>query len=129
MEAAGHIQPALVNAEGLYQVGVFVVQGVDPVGVLPVEGVMRGQQHQTGTLLPGLPDGLRRLDAAAFGRLVLGQNDAVPGGGITAYRRGDVPQLRVAEQLHRGIEAVEVTVQNDAVHDAASFLRKWIHLV
>ena len=116
----GHVQPALVNAEGLHQVGVLVVDLVDLPGVLVVQAVVRRQEHQAGALLFGLPDSLRRLDAIFFRGLVFGQNDAVAGRGVPADRRGDLPQIRVAQQLHRGVKAVQVTVQNHPVHGRPS---------
>ena len=123
VHTAGDIQPALVDAEGLHQIGVLLIDGVDPPGVLPVQAVVGRQQHQTGTLLFGLPDGLRRLDAQPLGRLVLGQNDAVAGGGVAADSGGDVPQIGMAQQLHRGKKAVQVTVQDHPITHAAHLLR------
>ena len=122
VHTAGDVQPALVDAEGLYQIGILLIDGVDPPGVLPVQAVVGRQQYQTGTLLFGLPDGLRRLDAQPLGRLVLGQNDAVAGGGVAADSGGDVPQIGVAQQLHRGKKAVQVTVQDHPITHAAHLL-------
>ncbi len=115
MGGAGDVQPALIDTEGLHQIGVLLIDGVDLFGILPVEVVVGRQEHQIRVLLLGLPDGLRRPDAEAFCRFVLGQNDAVAGGGVAAHRRGHVPQVRMAQQLHGGVKAVQVTVQNDAV--------------
>ena len=122
VEGMGDVQPTLVDAEGLHQVGIGVVDGVDPPGVLVVEIVVGRQQHQIRALFLGLPDGLRRLDAELFGRFVFGQDDAVSGGGVPADGHGDRPQLRVAQQLHRGVKTVEITVQNHTVHGAPPFV-------
>ena len=117
----GHVQPALVDAEGLYQVGVLVVNGVDLPRVLPVEPVVGRQEQQLRALLPRLPDGLRRLDAEALGGVVLRQDDAVAGGGVPADGHGELFQLRPVQQLHRGVEAVQVAVENHAVHGGPPF--------
>ena len=121
VQGAGDIQPALVDAEGLHQVGVLLVDGVDLLGDLPVQGVMGRQQHQARALPPGLPDGLRRLDAVFLGGFIFCQDDAVAGGGVSTDRRGHAPQVRAAPQLHGGVKAVQIAVQDDAVHGSASF--------
>ena len=72
MEGVGDIQPALVDAEGLHQVGVFVIDGVDFFGIYPVQIVMGRQQHQVRAFFLSLPDGFGRLNAKPFGGLVLG---------------------------------------------------------
>ena len=120
MHAAGDIQPALVDAEGLHQVGVLPVDGVDPPGILAVKMVMGRQQNQGGALLLGLPDGLGGLDAVFLGVLVLGQDDAVAGGGIAADGHRQIQQLRMAQQLHRGEKAVQITVQDHPFHGITS---------
>ena len=115
VEAAGDVQPALIDAEGLHQVGVLAVDGVDPAGVVGIQAVVGRQQYQVGTLLPGLPHRLRRLDAHFLGRLVFRQNDAVAGGGVAADGHRHVLQRRFFQQLHRREKAVQVAVENDAV--------------
>ena len=121
VEGVGDIQPALVDAEGLHQVGVLLIDGIDLLRDLPVQAVMWRQQHQSRALLPGLPDGLRRLDAELLGRLIFRQDDTVAGGGVPADSRGNVPQVRVAPQLHGGVKTVQIAVQDDPVHGPASF--------
>lgn len=121
VQAAGDVQPALIDAEGLHQVGILPVDGVDTAGVLGVQSVVGRQQDQVRTLLLGLPHRLRRLDAPALGGLVLGQDDAVAGGGIAADGHRHLPQCRLVQQLHRGEKAVEVAVENDPIrHTLAS---------
>ena len=77
---------------------------------------MGGKKDQIGALLLGLPDGLRRLDLKGFGGLVFGQDDAVSAGRVAAHRHGQVAQLRVGQQLHRGVEAVQIAVKNNPIH-------------
>ena len=74
VEGMGDVQPALIDAEGLHQVRVLLVDGV------------------------------------------------VAGGGISADRHGHVLQVWSAPQLHGGVKAVQIAVQDDAVHGPASFL-------
>ena len=123
MVCMGDVQPALIDAEGLHQVGVLAVDAVDARARGAVSFVGGRQQHQLGALAPGLPDGLRRLDAQPLGGLVLGQNDTMAGGGVAADSGGDVPQIGVAQQLHRGKKAVQVTVQDHPITHAAHLLR------
>ncbi|SCI76607.1 Uncharacterised protein [uncultured Flavonifractor sp.] len=120
VHGASDVQPALVDGEGFHQVGKPVIDGVDNAGVLPVLVPVGREEHQVGALLPGLPDGLGGFHAHGLGWLVLGQNDAVAGFGVAAHghRLSALPQLGQGEQLHRGVEAVEVTVEYGPVHDA-----------
>ncbi len=74
-----------------------------------------GEKDQIGALLLGLPDGLRRLDLKGFGGLIFGQDDAMTAGRVAAHRHGQVAQLRVGQQLHRGVEAVQIAVKNNPV--------------
>ncbi|MPN22784.1 hypothetical protein SDC9_170168 [bioreactor metagenome] len=78
VEGPGHIQPALVHTERLHQIGVLLINGVDPVGIFPVQVVMGRQQHQSGAFFPRLPDGFRRDHAKFFRRFVLCQHNAPP---------------------------------------------------
>jgi hypothetical protein len=45
VEGMGDVQPALIDAEGLHQVRVLLVDGVDLFGDLPVQFVVGWQQH------------------------------------------------------------------------------------
>ena len=115
VHAAGDVQPALVDAEGLHQIGILLIDGVDPPGVLPVQAVVGRQGNEVGRLLPGLPDGLRRFHAQLLGGLVLGQYDAVAGFRVAAHRHGNVPQRRIAQQLYRREKTVQITVQDHSL--------------
>ena len=77
---------------------------------------MRRQQDEAGTLLPGLPDGLRRFDAAALCWFIFCQDDAVALRRIAADRDGKLAQVGMAQKLAGGVKAVAVAVKNDAVH-------------
>ena len=46
------------------------------------------------------------------------QDDAVAAGRVAAHRHWEVAQLRVVQQLHRGVKAVQITVKDDTVHRA-----------
>ena len=78
--------------------------------------MVRRQQDEAGALLLGLPDGLRRFDAAALRRFIFCQDDAVALRRIAADRDGKLPLFRPAQKLAGGIEAVAVAMQNDAIH-------------
>ena len=115
VEAAGDVQPALIDAERLHQIGVLTVDGVDPAGVVGVQAVVGRQQYQVGALLFSLPYCLRRLDAHLLGGFVFGQNDAVAGGGVAADGHRYILQRRFFQQLYRGEKAVQIAVEDDAV--------------
>ena len=123
VHAAGDIQPALVDTEGLHQVGVLPVDVVHQPGELSIELMVGREEHQVRTLLPCLPNGFRSFDAKALGGFVFRQNDALPACRVAADGHRPFPQVRPGEELHRGVEAVEVTVQDGPVHSGgASFL-------
>ena len=116
VEASSHVQPAFVYAERFHQIGVFLIKFVDFPGKIPVNPVVGGEEDQIRALLSGLPDGLRRFDVKGFGRFVFGQNDAVTAGRVAAYGYRFVPQFRVGQQFYRGVKAVQVAMENDALH-------------
>ena len=93
VHGAGDVQPALVDAEGLYQIGIALINGVDPSGDPAVLLMVGGKENEAGTLFPGLPDGLRRFDLEAFGRFVFCQDNAVPALRISAYGHRLVPEV------------------------------------
>ena len=128
MHTAGDVQPAFVDAEGLHQIGVLPVNGVDLAAVLPIQAVVGRKGDEMGRLLPCLPDGLRRLDAQLLGSLVFRQHDAVPGLRITAHRHRYVPQRRIAQQLHRCEEAIQVTVQDHTLCHRTPSSRSFVRL-
>ena len=76
--------------------------------------VVGRNDHQSGTLLAGLPENLAGLDAIPLGNLVLGQHDAVPVLLMTAHHHGLVPQLGMVEALDVGIEAVHIRMEDYA---------------
>ena len=110
VQGTRHVQPALINAEGLHQVGVALIDTVDQLGIVAVLVMVGGEEDQVGTLFPCLPDGFGGLDLEVLGGLVLGQDDAVAGGGVAADRHRFLPQLRMLQQLYRGEKAVQITV-------------------
>ena len=79
---------------------------------------MGRQKHEAGALLFGLPDRLSRLYSVLFGGLILGQDDAVAGLRVAADGHRDLPQSGLVQQLHRGVKAVQITVQYDALSHA-----------
>ena len=121
VHAAGNVQPAFVDAEGLHQISVLAVDGVDLLAVLPVQAVVGRQGNEVGRLLSGLPDGLRRFHTQLLGGLVFGQYDAVAGFRVAAHRHGNVPQRRIAQKLHRREKAVQIAMQDHPIrHDSPS---------
>lgn len=99
----GNVQPAFVDAERLHQIGVLIIDCVDPPGVFVISLMVGRQQNQVRAFLPGLPDRFRRLNAVFFCRVILRQDDAVAGGRIAADGGRNVFQLRVGQQFHRRV--------------------------
>ena len=110
-----HVQPAFVDSERLYTVCITGIDGVDGTAHLPVLPVVRGQQLQAGALAQRAPDGFGRLDAVPLCGLVFRQDDAMAVVRAAAYGHGHAAQLRVAQQLYRGIKAVAVAVKDHAL--------------
>ena len=77
--------------------------------------MVRGQQLQAGALAQRAPDGFGRLDAVPLCGLVFRQDDAMAVVRAAAYGHGHAAQLRVAQQLYRGIKAVAVAVKDHAL--------------
>ena len=97
--AAAHVQPALVQPEGLHAVGIGDIDVPDRRGELQVAVVAGRDDHEVPAPLAGLPDGLPGLHAAPLGLLGLGQDNAVPRRGIAADRHRPAAQLRIVPAL------------------------------
>ena len=122
--AAGHVQPALVDAEGLDLVGILGVDGVDAAAVLAVEVSGRADEGEVRAFFERLIDGFGRLDPVLFRLFVFGQDDAVPAGRVAAHRHGHVAQLGPVDAFDRGKVVVAVTVQYDPVFHPVSPRRR-----
>jgi len=108
--AAGHIQPALVQAKGLHPVGVGDIEFPGGGGNLQVAVIMGRDHQQVRASLLGLPDGLARGDAVCLGLIALGQDDAVAGGRVAADGHRLAPESGVVQALHRCVKIVHVHV-------------------
>ena len=89
VEGPRHVQPALVDAEGLHQVGVPAVDFPGQLGIIAVFFVVGGQEDQARTFPLGLPDGLGgftppALAASFLARMIpwraVGSRSAATGG-------------------------------------------------
>jgi len=65
-----------------------------------------GKKDQFGAFFSGLPDGFSGLDAKKLGGLIFCQDDAVAAVRVSAYRHRQVTQLRMVQQLYRGVKAI-----------------------
>lgn len=74
-----------------------------------------GSSFRPGHLAQRAPDGFGRLDAVPLCGLVFRQDDAMAVVRAAAYGHGHAAQLRVAQQLYRGIKAVAVAVKDHAL--------------
>src|SRR5699024_3888416 len=75
---ARHVQPVLVQAEGLYLVGVVLVDLPGYAADTDILVHVRREDHQIGTPLPGLPDGHARFHAIGLGDIICGEHNPVP---------------------------------------------------
>ena len=110
--APRHVQPALIQAEGLHLVGVVLI---DLPGIAADPDVLRHirrQDHQIRTDLFGLPDGHAGFDPAWLCHIVGGEHDPVPLFLAAADSDRLSPQLRVALDLHGCVKSVDIAVQN-----------------
>ena len=112
---AGHIQPALVDAERLDKVGILTVNGVDLARIAHIEVVMRAHKHEVRALFLRLVDGLRGDDALPLGKLVFGEDDAVAFLRLAADRHRDIPQRGVQHRLDRRKKSIQVRMQHHSV--------------
>ena len=110
MGGAGDIQPAFIDAEGFHQIGIFLIDLIDQTGVFAVRLTMGRHQHQIGAFALGLPDGLGRLDAVAFGQFVFSEDDAVAAFRVAADGHRHLFQFGTQDAFYRCVKAVAVTV-------------------
>ena len=113
--APGDVQPAFIDAEGLHQIRIALIDRVDPLGIYGILVTMRRGEHQVGAFAPRLPDGLRGLDAEPLGPLIFCQYDPVPVLGVPTDRHRHVPVRRMQQAFHRCVKCIAVTVQNHTV--------------
>ena len=113
--AARYVQPAFVDAERLYLIGVAQIDFIDKAGVFDILLTVRRGEDEVRTFPPGLPDRLSSLHAEFLGFLIFGQHNSVPAVRIAAYGHRYIAVFRMEQALHRGIESVAVAVQDDPV--------------
>lgn len=92
----GDVDPVFVEPKRLHPVGILAIDRAAQRGKFLICVIVRLDRNQQRAFLLGLPDGLARLDAKLFRRLVFGEDDAVPRLGIA--RNGD------GVRTERGVE-------------------------
>ena len=112
---AGHVQPALIDAERLDKIGVLAVDGVDLARIAHVEVMVRAHEHEVRAFLLRLIDRLRRGDALPLGKLVFGEDDAVAFLGFAADRHRNVSQGGVQHCLDRRKKSIQIRMQHHSV--------------
>ena len=83
---------------------------------------MRRDKKEVRAELPGQPKGMASTHAAAFGQLILGQNNAVALLRITGHCQRAPSQGWVIQLFHAGVEIVAVTMQNGSWDHPIRFL-------
>ena len=112
VDRAGEVEPGLVEAEGLHEVGVLVVDLARQTRVTHIEAIAWRHHDGVGTGAAGLPQGGARLDATAFGWVAGREHDAMAALLVAAHDDGKPTQLGALGHLDRCVEAVHVHVQH-----------------
>ncbi len=116
------VDPRLVEAEGLDEVCVAVVDHARQTRVALVGGVVGRHDDEVRALLLGLPDSLGRLHAAGLRLPGLREDDSVPALGVARHRHGLAPQPRVEVLGDARVEGVHVDMHDDPVAHGTSSL-------
>ena len=114
--AARDVQPAFVDTVRLDLIGIARVDGAHRPGDPDIGRKIGGNADEVGTFLTRLPECLTRPDALHLGEHIFGEHHAVSVLKAAAHRNGNIPQFGAAQALHRGVEIVQITVQNAAFH-------------
>ena len=117
---SSHIDPRLVQAEGLNPVCVIVVDHARELRVPLVRRVVRRHNNEIGTLLPRLPYGLGCLHANSLGLARLREDDAIPLFRVACDRDRLATQRWIEVLCNRRIEGVHVYVHDDAIAHGTS---------
>ena len=115
-DAAGYVQPALVDPKRFAPVGVIRVYLLHFSRKVNVPLKVRLHNDQGGTALLRLPDRHAGFHPGALRLLRLGKNYTVPPLGAAAHGHGLPDQAWVVELLYAGITCVDIRVQNNSVH-------------
>ena len=113
--AAGHIEPALVNAKRLDEVGVSQIYLSREDRKLAVFIHMRRHADELRANRARLPDGLRGFHARLFGELIFREHYSVPVALTAADCHRHIAQFGSEGTLHRGKKVIEIAVQNNPV--------------
>lgn len=120
--ALGDIEPAFVEAEAFYPVGVALVDLFGEGRIVQIGFVVGLYADETGAFLFGLPDDIAGLHAEGFCAFIFSQDDAVAQCCIAAYGDGLVAQRGIAEAFDGGIKIIEIAVEDDSLHGELRFL-------
>ena len=121
---SSHIDPRLVQAEGLNPIRVIVVDHARELRVPLVRRVVRRHNNEIGAFLPRLPYGLGCLHASSLGLVRLREYDAVSLFRVACDRDRLAAQRRIEVLRNRRIEGVHVYVHDDAIAHGTSLQRE-----
>ena len=121
---SGHVDPRLVQAEGLNPVRVIVVDHARELRVSLVRRVVRRHDDKAGAFPPRLPYGLGCLHASSLGLARLREDDAVPLFRIARDRDRLAAQRRIEVLRDRCVESIHVYVHDDAIAHGTSLERE-----
>ena len=125
MQTSRDIQKGFIDAKRLYQIGILPINGVDSPGKFPVYAVLGRNQNKLRAFSFCLPDGFRRLHAAALGQLVFGENNPMPVFRISRHCHGHAGKLGPQHAFAGGIKPIAITMQDDALaHHETSIIER-----
>ena len=106
VDSAGDVEERLVDGDALDPGSEVVKDGHDLVAELLVAVEVATDEGEVGAEFAGRPPGHAAAHAVLSGFVGGGEHDATPD------RDGPAPQRRVQQLLHRGVERIEVGVQD-----------------
>ena len=112
----GEVEPALVEAERLHEVGVLAVDAPRQLRVAPVHVVARRHRHEPRALRARLPQRLARFHAGLLRTRALREHDAMARLLAPAHHERHAAQLGPLGLLDARIERVHVRMEDRAMH-------------
>lgn len=111
-----YVQPALVYAVGLDEVGILGIYRARQARILHILVEVRPHHYDIGAFALCLPHGVARLYAEFFGLFALGKHYALALLLVAAHRNGHADEFGVQFALYRGVEVVEVGMNYYSLH-------------
>ena len=109
--ATGHVEPALVHAEGFHEVGIALVDVMGKFRVFQVLIVLGRYDNQSWAKSPSLPIYHASFHSSLFRQIRLGQHNTVPFFGRPTHRDWLSLQCRVEHHFNGCVKGIHIAVQ------------------